>query len=84
MVFTDCLFRRPIKKAATAPAVKLEEGSDAETWIATQQSMGKSQRRLGSPVVVSSDESGPKGLSDTPRVKGRPSRTNPKALENQR
>ena len=68
-----------------APTVKLERESDADlsSWTASQESKKKVRARMVSPVAVSSDESGSDGFSDTPKAKGRPSGTNPKALKNQ-
>jgi hypothetical protein len=82
--FTVCFFRRPIKKTEMVPAVKHEQVSDVELWPASQQLKRKSPARLESPINISSDEYRSEQFPDTPKVKGRPSSTIPKALESQR
>lgn len=72
VAFTVCPCRRPTKKPATVPAVKLEQVSDVDLLPASQQPKGKAPARLESPIDISSDESGSDQLSDTP--KQRPAR----------
>lgn len=82
VAFAICLRRRPTKKAVvTVPTVKNERVSDVEVWPVSNQSKGKAQARLGSPVIVSSDDSGSDQFSDTPKAKGRPSVIIPKSLK---
>jgi hypothetical protein len=88
VAFTICLCRRPTKKpvvAASVPAVKHEWVSDVEFGPASQviQSKGKARARLGSPVIVSSDESGSDQFFDTPKAKGRLSVNIPKSVKKQ-
>ena len=77
--FFSFFCRRPItKKLAAAVSVKQEHVSDVDLSSAYQQPKGKNPARLGSPIVITDDESGSDQNFDTPKAKGRP---NPKALE---
>ena len=60
--------------------MKPEQVSDVELLHVSRKSKGKAPVRLGFPVNVSGDDQ----FSDTPKAKGHPSVTVPKALENQR